>query len=468
MKKLLPVLLLAILLISCSDNKKFIEEFNKVMTENQGEALLPALQALDVKYPDKLRTKINIAAIFLGSEEPEKAEKTLLQGLALAEKSKDKEEKYIFYANYSEYLLQSGNYAESINKGRIALENAETDSLGVNLTLAQAYAAEKKYPDALVYFKNAWDSSRIIFSENDLVTYMSLLGISQEAESNVVLMVSLIDEMRLRNPELRGTGLKQAEILEQAGAPLSALIAIFSEIEYARYSGFMDNDSVIATLDVIAQDLAGDAAIDREASLKMVEGLKSFVLGRWGMAEAVFAELVPEVPVMFYNYLRLSSMLQTGLGSEKVFANYAALERNYNGLQGYYYHFWNGMKKGSGKYNAENAEGVLKNCILTAPQSPYAEESRIELGNLYGISDGKNILLPEELFYFVNSIINGAPVELLEPAALMLEMEDNVFIKDAMSLLEEAVKDARIAEWFKNRAAGGSSLMQARVAELLS
>jgi tetratricopeptide (TPR) repeat protein len=466
----LIVLFIVPLVLSCANNEeKFIEEFNTVMTENKGESLEAALENLDSKYPERLRTKINLAASYLDRGDEEKAALILEKGLAAAEKSKNNEEKYIFYANYSEYILQQKKYSECLDYGKKALEaGGEADPLGASLTMAQAFAAENKYSEALLYFRNSWKNNVNLFSDNDLITFVSLLGVSQNGGEDLVLMISLIDEMRSRNPSLQGSGIKQAEILEQAGAPLAALVAAFSELERSIYDGSMTREQVLQTIEFLKENIDANGAEEKSNSLKMAEGYKFFTIGQWGLAEAVFAELKPEIPIVFYSYLRLSSMLQTGLGNDEVISQYAKIERNFSGVQGYYYHFWNGMKKGSGTYDAETASNVLKNCILSAPGSPYALESRMELGNLNGIQNGKDILIIEELFYYLNSVMEGAPPEILEPAAVMLEMEDNIFISDSMLLLKEAFKNERISLWFNARAEKGNARLKERISSLNS
>lgn len=465
MKKLCLILAVLALLVSCENkNRKYLDDFNTVMSEKQGDELFSALLELDARYPDKLRAKINLAALSFEKGDSEKAVSFLEKGLELAGKSSDSDEKYFFYANYAEYQLQGGKIAESIQTARNALENVEEDPMGVSLTLAKGLAADKKYSEALQYFKISWEKNRDYFSENDLNAFIAILGFSQNAQEEVPLMVSIIDEMRMRNPMLQGTGFKQAEILEQAGAPLSALAAAFSEIEFARYSGNLDSGGVMKTLDMLSANIKSESGEKDLASKKMIEGYRSFVLGQWNIAEAAFAEVTPEVQLNFYDYLRLASMLQSGLGNDQVVLNFAMLERYYSPMQGYYYHLWNGMKKGSVKYNAEMATGILMNCILLSPFTDYARESRIELGSLHGIQDGGKIVLVDEVFHYINNVITGgASPDTLEPVAAMLEMEDNVFIKDALELLKEAFVDSRIAGWFHSRAEKGNSRIRERI-----
>ncbi len=462
MKKNIIFLLVFIILFSCSNKNQFIEDLEKIMGEKEGEEQLNALVELDKKYPEKLRAKINIAAIYLGMEKTDLAELFLAKGVEAAKKSRDKDEKYIFYANYSEYLLNKGNLSESLKMGMAALENNDSDPAGASLTVAQILVSEKKYSEAVLFFKKTWETNIDLFTEQDLAAFFYLLGISQDAGNNIALMVSIIDEIRLRNPGRQGFGFQQAEILDQAGAPVASLVAVFSEIEFSR-SNNVANNEIFKTIDLLYEKNKEIAA-----NAKIIEGYKSFILEEWNIAEAVFTEITPEVSIVFYNYLKLASILQSGLGTEELFSNYLLLSRYYSGLQSYYYHLWNGMKKGSVKYDIDVEESVLKNCILISPASEYARLSRIELGRILGIPDGEKIVAVDEVFYYVDSVIKGASPNILEPVAVMLEMENNIFVEDAMELLKEAVKEKKIGEWFKNRAQKGNALIKARVSAILS
>ncbi|MCL2294223.1 MAG: hypothetical protein FWC36_05100 [Spirochaetes bacterium] len=455
--------LLSCILLSCSNRDRFLEEFERAMNESQTqEQLLAALLELDKRYPKKLRTKIHIAAIYFAMDKPDLAELFLARGVEAARTSRERDEKYFFYANYADFLFNIGDLSRSLEMGLLALENDDSDPAGISLLIAQILMNERRNTEALFYFKRAWETNIDIFTEEDLIAFFYLLSLSQDAEENVFYMISVLDELRLRNPNIRGYGFKQAEILRQAGAHVASLIAIFSEIEFLRTYTHSNNMEVLRGLDILSEE-------NRESllSVKIIEGYKSFIREEWSIAEAIFAEITPEVPIVFYNYLRLASMLQLGLGTEELFTKFLLLGRYYSELQGYYYNFWNGIKRSPVEFDTGFIESVLRNCILISPYSDYARLSRIELGRLFNVPQGERIVLIDEVFYYVNSVINGASPDILEPVALMLEMDNNIFIDDAMMLLREAVIERRIGAWFENRAQRGNEIFRARISALM-
>ena len=69
--------------------------------------------------------KVNLSALYLSAGDLDNAVVYLREGLDLADKSRDGAEKYMFYANYSEYLLRDEKYSECEKYARKALENGE-------------------------------------------------------------------------------------------------------------------------------------------------------------------------------------------------------------------------------------------------------------------------------------------------------------------------------------------------------
>ena len=472
MKKIIILLsLLALLLLSCkSGDSEFRQEFDSAMNEKQGDELVAALEELDSRYPDRLPLKINLAALHLSSGDLEKALPYFNEGLPLAEKSKSRDEKYMFYTNYAEYKFKEGNYEESGKFSRKALENTDDDTLGVTLTLARSLTALEKYSDAYALFKEMWKTKGILFTEEDIITFISIMGIAPPDNENLVIMITLMDELKVKNPSIKGIGLKQAEILEQAGAPLSALVSVFSEIEAARYNRTIDDEGTLKTLSALSERFRfPEQGESGKMGLKLIEGYASFIDEKWEIADSVFTQIELEIPVTFYFYLKLASRIETGTGTKEDFSNYATLGRNYSDMQGFYYNYWKGLKKSGVDYNKENAVPLLKGCILAFPFSKFAAETRLELGKFYGIRNGYYILLKEEVEYLYKRAISGTPVDVLEPVARLLEMEDNVFVDDAMSVLKDAFKDENISAWFVERSKiSGNPLFISRVNSILS
>ena len=98
-----------------------------------------------------------------------------------------------------------------------------------------------------------WKTKGILFTEEDIITFISIMGIAPPDNENLVIMITLMDELKVKNPSIKGIGLKQAEILEQAGAPLSALVSVFSEIEAARYNRTIDDEGTLKTLSALSE-----------------------------------------------------------------------------------------------------------------------------------------------------------------------------------------------------------------------
>jgi len=464
-KKIIIFLLTLFILVSCGNRRQFIEEFERIMDEKHGEQLLNALKDLDKSFPGKLRTKTNIAVIYLSMGKPEQAELFFEKGVNAARRSRERDEKYTFFANYSEYLFSIGNYSESLRMGMAALGAEYSDPSGVSITIAQIFAHENRPNDSILFFKRAWREIPNIFTDQDIYTFFYILSVSEYAEENIALMVSIIEEMRLRNPDIRGYGFKQAEILHQAGAPVSSLIATFSEMEFSRLYTAADNEKMLEAIDLLYEN-------NRESllSVRIIEGYRNFILEEWHIAETIFAEVTPETPMIFYNYLRLASRLQAGHGTEAMLTTYLQLGRHFSELQGYHFNLWNGIKNSSIRHDPAFMEAILKNCILLSPASDYARLSRIELGRLHDIPQGEKIILHDEVLHYINLVITReATVDILEPVALMLEMEeDNIFIDDIMQALQEAVRERRIGDWFRNRAQRGNENIRARISVILS
>lgn len=470
MKNFWILIISALLLSSCgsrSSEKKFIADFENAMEKDDTE-LASSLEELNSRYPENLAVIINLGAVYLASGETEKAGKLLESGIGLAEKSRDKVEKYSFYSNIAECRLRERNYSESEYFSGKALENSEDDTIGVKLTLAKALTMQGKYSEAYPLFNEKWETDQDSFSDEDLFSYITVISYFPLDEEALLLAVRLFDELWIKNPSIEGTWLKQAQILETAGASRSALVSIFSEMETGKYEGSIDENGINETLNELASGLEY-AKIKGNISdnYRLIDGYRNFSAGRWEKAEEAFYGVEIEVPVTFYSYLKLSSRIGSGAAGSKEMKEYALLERVYKNLQGYYLHYLSALEKGIVKYSDEEKIRLLKGAILASPFNRYAEESKVKLGRLHGIADGKKILLDEEVRFYCDAVRNGASTGLLGPVALLLEMEDNVFVSDALAVLEDAFADKTISEWFVKKAEeSGNALFKSRIASL--
>ena len=146
----------------------------------------------------------------------------------------------------------------------------------------------------------------------------------------------------------------------------------------------------------------------------------------------------------------MASKANSSNTSKDVCRMFAALEPQFPLFQGYYYYLWKAYKK-NGMLSKDN-QRLLEQCILSNPVSRFSTDTRKELGLLYGLKNGENILLKDELMvYYMRVKDGGEDPEILEPIARLMEMEDNPFKADGAIVLEEAKKIPAVAEWAAKR-----------------
>ena len=95
----------------------------------------------------------------------------------------------------------------------------------------------------------------------------------------------------------------------------------------------------------------------------------------------------------------------------------------------------------------------MKQCILSNPASRFGIETKKELGRLYGLDNGENILLPDELAVYLMRVKGGEKPEILEPVAKLLEMPDNPFKDNALLMVPELRKISGVSDWLDKRLA---------------
>lgn len=449
MIKKIPFLFFVILIFfsACrvSDNSGFQSEFDAIMKEETGEDLLRGLVELDKKYKKELLLKINIAGMYLASDDTENAEAYMNEGLRLIKKCKDQGKRYIFYANMSQLCFKKGDYLKSVEYAKEALEADENDPVGAKITMAKSYADMQENADALKIFKDEWASSKEKFSEEDMVYLLYLLGCEVDSTENISIVVSVADELLIRKPEIVGTGLQQAQVLETSGFFLGSLTASFSELDRLRFLGKMSDKEIFSTLDKFSSHFSPDTPHSR-----LVQGFRYYMNEEWDKADVIFSSVSPEVPINYYLYLKYAAEANSSRSSKETAEKFKALENKFPLFQGYYYYLWKAMKKNV-MFDPGSASDILKKCILSNPMSRFGIESKKELGDLYGIEGGENILLRDELMAYYVRLKNGEPPEILEPVAKFMEMEENIFKADGTAMLKEAEKLPGVAEWLDRR-----------------
>lgn len=447
--KIILFLMIALLVISCGGKKEesgdFAAEMEALMNANQGQALLDGLVGLDKKYPDRLALKINISGMMLARNDIKGAGEYLKQGLPLVKKSTDSSEKYVFYTNMAQYSFKNQDPGKSVEYAGEALAEDKNDPLGVKLTMAKAYSELGDTTSSLKLFRDEWAASREKFSEEDLAYLLYMLGNEPDSLENVETVVAIADELLLRKPTMSGTGIQQAQVLEEAGYMLSALVASFSELDRSRFISKMNDFDVFSAIEEFKNHFPADTPFGR-----LLHGFTAYVKEDFDTANEIFSSITPEINMTYYSYLRYAAAVNSSSTSPEKCREFAAMEKRFPLFQGFYYYLWNGYKK-NGMLSLENEE-LLISCILSNPASKFGIETKKELASLHGIKkNGENILLKDELMvYFMRLNKEGKP-EVLEPLAKLMEMEDNVFKADAEIILREAEKKPGVTEWLDKR-----------------
>ena len=446
MRKILSVLCIAMILLgSCggnkNDNAQLEKEVEALMQEKQGNDLLAGLMELDKKYKDNLSLKINIAGILLLNDNMKDADEYLKQGLALVKKSKSGEEKYLFYTNYAVFEFKNQNYDKCIEYAKNALDADKSDPLGVKITMAKGYAELQDNASAIKLMKDAWNNERDKFIEEDMVYLLMLLGSEVDSLENIEIVVSIADELSIRKPSMTGTGLQQAQVLEDAGYMIGALTASFSELDRMRFLGRLTDDEIYSTLNQFASHFPADSPY-----VRLLDGFRLYMHEDWDKADDVFSSMTPEVPLNFYTYLQLVSRANSSRTSVQACDMLQAAGDRFPLFQGYYYYFWKALDK-NGLLDKEKGDPVLRECILSNPSSRFGIDSKKRLGALYGIADGENILLRDELMVYYVKVKGGESTDMLEPVARFLNMGDNQFRTEGARIISELEKLPGVKEW---------------------
>ncbi len=110
--------------------------FEKSFTDLEGQSghpdFLPALVALDQKFPDRLALKVDLGAYYLARGDRNLAQGYLSRGEALAGASSDEKLKSVLWADLAQAALLGGDGDTALKYAGLSLQNKE-EKLGVIL-----------------------------------------------------------------------------------------------------------------------------------------------------------------------------------------------------------------------------------------------------------------------------------------------------------------------------------------------
>lgn len=447
-KKLVLMLFIALMAFtSCSKkvDESYMPELETLVKEKTGDELLEGFIDLDKKYPNVLMLKINISGMLLMKDEVKLAGDYLKAGLPLVKKSTNDGEKYVFYTNMAMYSLKSQDPNKCIEYAKQALGFNKEDPLGVTITMAKGYADKGDPISAQKLLKEQWAADPNKFSDMDMFDFLALLSNEPGNVDNLTTVVAVIDEYIVRRPSVLGFGMQQAQYLEQAGYMTSALVATFSEMDRRRFINQIQDVNILESLDEAQKKFENPSA----PHMKFLDGFRAYINEDFDTASEIFDSITPEVPLNYYAYLQLACRANSSKTSQEIVNAFGALEEKFPLFQGYYYYLWTSIRKNN--LLSKEDQPLMEHCILSNPSSRFGVETKKALGQLYGLNNGENILLPDELAVYLMRVRNGEKPDILEPVAKLLEMDDNPFKDNAKLMVPELKKVSGVSDWLNKR-----------------
>jgi len=372
-----------ILVISCTaGDTEFEEKFNRAMDKQKDLELFNSLLSLDQQYPNKLALKVNIGGMLLAAGDIQKAAVFLEEGHKLVRKSKDKRLNFLLFTNLAELSYRKKEYFKGSEYAEKALNLEVDDKIGVLFTKAKCLLEIGEEDNALEAFNRGWHQQRDIINREDINIYLALL-LKRKGYRDALAVIKHYETKFGYEPNL---GTMESAIFERLGYINRGILAAFKELEYQKYRGLITSEEQIDRLADLEENLALTSWNPQREGEPLIKGLKIYAAGNWEEAGTILKTIELEEDMEFLRYLLLSARLESSKAILADYKSYIALEASFRALPAYYYHLWQGMKKNRGNYNIGTARNVLEKCILLAPETSFATETRIELGRLLGLT----------------------------------------------------------------------------------
>ncbi len=453
MKKLIILILLCLIsFISCKEEISLEEEVQLALEKESIFDTLNELLKLDQQINNSPKIKLNIGTIYLQQGEMEKSGIYLSEAEKLISgffRKKDKELEYIIYSNLAEYHFRQKNFDESVKNADKAIKIISDDNVNSQLTKAKALAESEKSEESRVIFDDYYINKKSAFNKEDYIYYVQLLitlKLYDEA-------LPVINEFESKYGLDSGIGLYQSVIFENLGKYNESFIAILKELDFQRYYGSVGEKQIVSNLREVESKIILKDEVDSIEINSIINGIVAYINSDWQLADQLLGQFYSSISLDYFNYIELVINMQISSIIDKSFAEYISYEPVYSSHPGFYFYLWKGMKNGEeGDYSFNTAQTVIEKSILLAPNTKYANESRIELGRLLGLNknDSEKILLfPEIELIYRKATLNGTP-EVIEPLIAMLGIKDNLYSAASLITLQKLSVYKPIKEYVSN------------------
>jgi len=424
------------LTISCSEVNEIKAKIDALKQEKSGTEYYNSLLELDQNNPEKGLIKYEIGSMLLASGDLEKAEPYLKKAEQLVHTLWDDAEKSDVYFALGVLSLEKKEYERAAEYADKAIGFLKEKNDPVVFIKARAYHLLGKKDDSFRIYDSMWNDKRSEMARLDMDYYFSQL---QDKKNNT----RALDVLNLYQEKFEyvvGQGVQASGFFEQTGMIDQAVCAAVMDLEYLYFQGSVTKKQVLERLDEIRKKLADRQFNPKDLGGSIITGLISYYNGDYASAAKTLS--ANAVSHHFYQYIVQASLMEAEGATVEGLKKYVEVEKYFKTLQGFYYHFWRGMKKGPGVYNYDVAKDVLEKCVLLATNSSSAAETRIEIGRLLGLdaASGAKLVLPTELEYMIKQVILGGSVKSLDRAIDMLSLPDNMYTMQSTLILRELQK----------------------------
>ncbi|MCL2209638.1 MAG: hypothetical protein FWC19_06120 [Treponema sp.] len=259
---------------------------------------------------------------------------------------------------------------------------------------------------------------------------------------------------------LQGMAVRESGIRENAGDYTGAVAAAYKELSLAYGRGLILKEDIERGLFNLLETKSDDSVVSA------ANAILAFEREQWADASAGLELLFDrrDEPDSFTSWMILVCALEkTKASSEaedrRISAAYKSIRARYAQFPEYWYR---GARAFSGSIAAEFAE----NCINSAVQGPFAEDSRKILAVHCGLKpeDGLLIKTKMEIEAIFAESINAENPRLLEPLFPLISLPENPYTVYATGVLRSLTAVQSFREYFTDQ----SSVSSGRLAERLA
>jgi tetratricopeptide (TPR) repeat protein len=433
---------------------------------HNGQELISSLLSLDQKYPGAVDIKAHLGIAHLMNGDIESSRIFLVSAEDLVRKSTDQEIVYLIFAGLADVYSKQEDYESSFAYAEKALDMKVQDSLGVLILKARAAAFLGKKEMSLSLYTKAFADFREYFSAGDYALYLEYLAENGAWHEATEVLLGKINSVGYSS----GDGLRLSALYEKDSRYIKSLTAASFDLWLLLSKGEISSEDFSARLDTVNSEVQNilDSA-DLSQFSTVLTAFKDISNDAWSEARKTFEEYTFDTGNVFEQFFFYSATIH----STEEFAlsdlqKYVALESSFRSVQTFYRNLWQAMKEGSGNYSFETVRDVLEKTILLGPDTSLAQDSKLELGRLLGISEEESsFLIPRSIVLAIlNGYFSSGNEEQLQPITDLLSITNNEYTSECAALLKKYRNTRTLRDALRSRKGMNDSLYLLRLNDI--